>query len=224
MNMQKSLLLLLASLMVCAPESEVTANGVSLSKDNDPLVELFDLASKKNVSMLESMREAVNASTNKTLKRAYPVALFIAAPSQYEQEFVETFPVDHKGLMEELYGLELKQLTPRFLYSVIALGKIANKGHEKAIQKVLQANVHSDGVVGELLCENFTNLLQNQPQKTLIKLSALSANDRGKNYSCFKLLSPEDFKSLKKRLGQIGQETSDREKAVVRQIELYPAD
>ena len=202
----------------------MTANGVSLFKDSDPLVELFDLASKKNASKLESMREVVNASTNNTLRRAYPVALFIAAPSQYEQEFVETFPVDHNGLMEELYGLELKQLTPRFLYSVIALGKIADKGNEKAIQKVLQANTHSDGVVGELLCETFTNLLQDQPRKTLIELSALSANDRGKNYSCLKLLSPENLRSLRKRLGQISQETSDREKAVVRQIELYPAD
>ena len=150
MNMHISLVLLLVSLMVCAPESDVAANGVSLSKDSDPLVELFDLASKKNVSKLESMREAVNVSANKALRRAYPVALFIAAPSQYEQEFVETFPVDHNGLMEELYGLELKQLTPRFLYSVMAIGKIADKGNEKAIQKVLHANVHSDGVVGEL--------------------------------------------------------------------------
>ena len=224
MNMQKGLVLLLVSLMACSHESEVTANGVSLFKDSDPLVELFDLASKKNASKLESMREVVNASTNNTLRRAYPVALFIAAPSQYEQEFVETFPVDHNGLMEELYGLELKQLTPRFLYSVIALGKIADKGNEKAIQKVLQANTHSDGVVGELLCETFTNLLQDQPRKTLIELSALSANDRGKNYSCLKLLSPENLRSLRKRLGQISQETSDREKAVVRQIELYPAD
>lgn len=58
----------------------------------------------------------------------------MAAPQTYEAQFVEKFPTASSAITHDLYeNIELKRLTPKFLYSVEALGEIALKGKTKPL-------------------------------------------------------------------------------------------
>ncbi len=210
----------LLSILVCILISYSLAN-VTANEIESYLIKIFDYAKARNIKALEGIQGEINSKKNRTLTTAYPLALYIASPEKYKQQYVDGFPVTYDEIMHDLYeSIELKQLTPKFLYSVESIGLIAEEGNEKAIRKVLEGTIHSDGVVSELFCDILTNLFHKQPQKTLKALSKLNKEQRTKEYSCFKLMDLEDFAILKTNLKKL-KSLSKLEKVVVQEIEHY---
>ena len=83
------------------------------------LREIFDYARKEDVDSLEKMREDIMSSNDRTLMNTYPLALYIASPDKYREEFVGSFPTDYAGLMHDLFRhVESERLTPTFMFSV----------------------------------------------------------------------------------------------------------
>lgn len=168
------------------------------------LTKIFKYAKTHNVQGLEGLRSEVATSGDATLVKAYAIALYMGAPQKYETQYVDMFPVDSNGIMHDLYeNIELKRLTPRFLYSVEILGEIALKGNEKAIEKVLIGAVHSDGAVSERFCDYIDKLFGKKLRNTLIVLSRIDAEERKGTYECLKLMSPNDIAVLKSNIRKI---------------------
>jgi ribosomal 50S subunit-associated protein YjgA (DUF615 family) len=123
--------------------------------------------------------------------------------------------------MHDLYeNIELKRLTPKFLYSVEALGEIALKGNKKAIEKVLNGVVHSDGAVSELFCDYTAKLFDKNLQSTLTALSRIDSNERKGTYDCLKLMASKDVEALKRNVRKI--KTSDQKvQQVIQEISRF---
>lgn len=198
-------------------------SGEMMSNEIDAyLSKMFDCAKAHNVKALEELKNKIKLKENKTLTVAYSLALYIASTKKYKQQYVETFPVDHKGIMYDLYEqIELKNLTPSFLYSIEAIGSIAEEGNEKAIEKVLYGHIHSDGVVAELFCDFLVRLFDKQSQKTLRALSRLREEQRQKNYSCFRMMELNEFSSFKENLSKAKGKATKSETKIIEEIERY---
>ena len=185
------------------------------------LIKMFDYANAHNIKALEDMKSEIVSKKIGTIVTAYSLALYIASPEKYKNQYIDNFPVTYEGIMYDLYELiELKQRTPKFLYSIESIGLIAQDGNKKAIEKVLEGTIHSDGVVSASSCDILTDLFHKQPRKTLKALSKLSTEQRSKEYSCFKLMNSEEFILLKKNLKKL-KPASKLEKKVIQEIERY---
>ncbi len=202
--------LLLLGMMITLLFKAPGASGDTVTVDaNLLLTKIFDYAKAHNVQALEGLKSEVESSSNTTLTKAYSLALYIADPQKYETQYVEKFPVDSSGIMHDLYdNIELKRLTPSFLYSVQALGEIALKGNEKAIEKTLNGVVHSDGAVSELFCDYTARLLGKKLQSTVTALSRIDANERKGIYECLKVMDSKTVAVLKENVRKI--KTSDQ--------------
>lgn len=217
--MQKlnSLIVLFSFLII----SSLSYSETSYNEIDTYLKRIFEYSKTHDVKVLEELRNDIMVKNNRTLTNAYLLALYIASPEKYKQQYVEDFPVDYDGIMFDLYeSIELKKLTPKFLYSFESIGVIAKEGNEKAIEKILQGSINSDGVVSELFCNILIQLFDKQPQKTLKMLSGLNKEQRQKEYSCFKLMDIEEFVSFKKKLKTI-KPASKTEEILIKEIELY---
>jgi hypothetical protein len=182
----------------------VALSNQEISDVNQHLIIIFDYAKTHNVQALEGMKVEIAKLNNSTLNKAYYLSLYMVAPEKYETLYVDIFPVDTNGIMHDLYeNIELKRLTPKFLYSVDAIGAIALKGNKKAIEKVLLGGMHSDGAVSELFCDYTAKLLDKNLLRTLIVLSRVESNERKGIYECFNLMTSEDFLLLKKKINTI---------------------
>jgi hypothetical protein len=181
------------------------ANGNAATADvHLILTKIFDYAKTHNVQALDNLRSEVETSGDTTLIKAYALALYMAAPQKYEAQYVEKFPVDSKGIMHDLYeNIEMKRLTPRFLYSVEALGEIALKGNERAIEKIFLGVLHSDGAVSELFCDYTVKLFGKNLQSTLTALSRIDSDERKGTYECLKLMAPGDVAALKNNIRKV---------------------
>jgi hypothetical protein len=213
------------ALVVCILIGLVFANQRTISSDDgiaSYLAKLFAYSKAHNVKALEELREDTRSRNNRTVTNAYLLALYIASPQKYEQEYIDGFPENYEGIMHDLYEtIELKQLTPTFLYSFESIGSIAKDGNEKAIKKVLQGTIHSDGVVAEVFCNVLVDLIQTQTRKTLKALSQFGNEERKKQYLCFKLLGYGGLDSLKKTLREMRHGASASEEVVIQEIENY---
>lgn len=204
--------------------SLVLANGpIMKSNSEEYLKKLFEYAKSKNVQAVENLRSEVVGKPNAILTIGYSLSLYIAAPERYEEQYIDNFPTDFNGIMTILYNeIELKQLTPTFLYSIDAIGKIALKGNEKAVKKVLIGAGQSDGAVGEIFCDYVNQLLYKQLHKTLAVLLLIDVSERKKSYDCFKLMSQEDILLLKKKIKKtapvIEQELQHIVKEVIQEL------
>jgi len=186
------------------------------------LEKMFKCANNHNLSALEELSSQVELRNSKLLAKAYSLALYIASPKKYEQQYIDSFPTDYEGIMLELYEqIELKGLTPKFLFSIEAIGLIAEGGNEKAIEKILLGNIHSDGVVNELFCDILVKLFTKQPEKALRSLSRLNKEQREKNYSCFNLMDLRGFTLLRDNLKKLKSKASESEMKVLFEIESY---
>lgn len=210
-------------LLFCLPVSVGLSNSDTSSNEMDIcLRKMFAYANDHNVRALEEMSSQIKLRNNKLLTNAYSLALYIASPKKYKQQYVDAFPTDYEGIMYELYErIELKKLTPKFLYSIESIGLIAEEGNEKAIGKVLNGNIHSDGVVSELFCGILAKLFARQTQKTLKCLSRLDKEQRDKNYSCFNVMDSREFALLKEKLKRMRSKISEAETIVLSEIENY---
>lgn len=208
-----SLIFIIFSIGLCVSYAIADETGIYLER-------IFYYAKRNDVKSLEEIKDKIKLKDNEILDIAYSLALYIASPEKYQQKFVDDFPVTYEGLMVVLYQeIELKQLTPKFLYSVESIGIIAERGNEKAIRKILEGYIHSDGVVSEFLCDILLNLFRILPQKTLKILSGFDKNQREIVYSCFKSLNKEEVSGLINSLRQINI-TSEEEKIVIKEIEI----
>ncbi len=196
------------------------AVGNGTSTETDPfLKKMFNYANTGDLKALEAMKAEVSGQRSKTLALAYSLALYIAAPNTYERQYVEAFPVNYEGIMYDLYEqIELKGLTPAFLYSVESIGSIAKKGNEKAIEKVFRGLVHSDGVVSESFCESIPGVFIGQAQKSVSVLSRMEKEDRQKDYLCLSTLSREQLAQVKKNIEKLAPRVPRQERLVIREI------
>ena len=149
------------------------------TKENETdkyLIKIFNYAKKHDLKALEAMNtKLVSEKNNLTISIAYPLALYIASPDKYKNRFIDSFPENYEGIMYVLYDqIELKQLTPNFLYSIKALGIIAKEGNMIAIKKVLNGYNHSDGIVAEVLCDIITELSQTHSKELNQAISFLN--------------------------------------------------
>ncbi len=206
-------------LFLCFIAHSSSAVGNGISPDNDAfLKKMFNYANTGNVKALQAMKVEVNGQRNKNLALAYSLALYIASPKTYERQYVEAFPGNFEGMYYLYEQIELKGLTPAFLYSVESIGSIAKKGNEKAIEKVFRGYTHSDGVVAESFCESIPGVFIEQPQKTVSVLSRIEREDRRKDYLCLTTLSPEQLAQVKKNIEKLTPKVSKQERVVIREI------
>jgi hypothetical protein len=195
------------------------AVGNGISTDNDAfLKKMFNYANAGNLGALEAMKVEVNGQRNKNLALAYSLALYIASPNKYERQYVEAFPGDFEGMYYLYEQIELKGLTPAFLYSIDSIGSIAKRGNEKAIEKVFRGYIHSDGVVSESFCESIPGVFIEQTQKTVSVLSRIDKEDRQRDYLCLSTLSPEQLAQLKKNIEKLMPTVPTQERLVIREI------
>lgn len=160
------------------------------------------------------------------MNNAYPLALYIASPREYEEEFVENFPTDHEGLMSDIFvRVEAKGLTPRFMYSVRSLARIAEEGNEQAIEKVFQGCLHTGAAVTVAFSETAINVLVKQSEGSLRTLSLLTQKERRKIYSLtleYIIISPEQSQSIRKQLEGLKRGATEKEQIVITEILEIP--
>ncbi len=197
-------------------------SGTESNEANPFLKEMFHYANTHNVKSLEELAEKIKQKNNRLLNNANFLALYIASPEKYKRLYVDNFPVDYEGIMLDYYEqIELKMLTPKFLYSIESIGLIAEEGDEKAIEKVLTGMTNSDGVVAESFCQIIVKLLQKQPEKTLNCLASLSKAQRKKNYACFGVADSREFALAIDSLKKIKTKIPNAEREVLLEIESY---
>lgn len=216
MKMVSSLTLLLCLFMGLS-----LSNGQTAPDETDIfLKEIFKYANTHNVRALEELREKVDLKNDRDLTAAYSLALYIAAPKKYKQQYVDNFPIDAEGMHYFNDRIELKQLTSSYLY-IDAIGGIAEEGDDKAIEKVIIGFNHSDGGAAELFCDTLTRLFGKQLRKTLKAFSRIDKGLRQKAYLCFELMEAKEFSSLKSKLGKLRREATKSEIKVIDEIDKY---
>ena len=215
------MIIYLVTLLALVFSAPVVGSDAITSKKPDLTAEkIFEYAQTRNVSALENLKAEVSAANDALLQNAYSLALYIASPGRYENQFVDNFPEDSATIMNVLYPLGLMD-PPGFLYSIGAIGRIAETGNEKAIMKVLIGVSHSDGAVTALFCQYVVELLDRHTWKTLVALSRITARERRNSYACFIDWEPK-FISLQGKLrGKIeGIDPTDQVvKKVIQEIE-----
>jgi hypothetical protein len=214
-----TILFIIGSLAV--PRSLLMANGPPLPEGFEVrLLEMFSYAKAKDLGKLEELEDDINRADSRTLSSAYDLALYIAGPDKYRKRFVEHFPEDDEGV-SNFFDLELKGLTPRFLFSVESIGEIAAQGDEVAIRKTLVGCLHSGGADTEIFCEGIQKILLRQTGKAVKALSDLPERDRKRIYSaCLQDMKFKDYLSLKKKLNQLKPKLSPDEANVTQEILL----
>lgn len=199
-------------------ETSTVLSGNETTAIDSYLGKIFEYAKGHDIQRLKNIKGEVDKLNNSTLLTAYYLALYIADPKENESLYVDKFPTDHNGIMNDLYeNIELEQRTPKFLYSMETIGEISLKGNEKAIEKVLIGSVHSDGVVSELFCDYVTKLLENNFEKTLTVLSRLQITERKGIYDCLKLMTSEELSLLKSKITKI-KSNDQRIRQVIQEI------
>ncbi|MCX5858615.1 MAG: hypothetical protein NT056_01750, partial [Proteobacteria bacterium] len=144
----------------------------------------------------------------------YYLALYMVEPHKYENAYVDNFPTESSGVMVYLYdNIELKDLTPHFLYSIDSIGDIALKGNEKAIEKVFIGYTQTDGVVAENFSDIIAKLFKNDFNLALNVLSKQESFYREKVIYCLNELTPEEFKLLRDKVSNI--KTKNKNKLIL---------
>jgi len=154
---------------------------------------IFQMAKRRDTASLENMKASVDSRSDRSLSIAYSLALYLAAPEKYEDQFVTNFPEDYEGVMLDLYRFEEEHRTPSFLFSFDALGRIAEHGNAQAMRKLVLAAAHSDGVVAEALCEVLGRLISERPRETRAALQKLPSPDRERTVECVKSATIEQY-------------------------------
>jgi hypothetical protein len=205
-------------LLFCLSMSVGLSNGQTASDEQDTfLAKMFNYANTHNLKALEKLRDQIEMKKDRNLSAAYSLALYIAAPKKYRQQYVDNFPTDSEGINYFNERIELKELTPSYLY-IDAIGVIAEDGDDKAIEKVIIGINHSDGGAAELFCDSLARLFNKQLRKTLRVFSRIDEELRKKAYICFELMEAKEYSSLKTRLEKLKAKATEAEIKVIREI------
>jgi hypothetical protein len=197
------------------------SNSQTTGDETDTLLkEMFNYANTHNLEALEGLRDQIRMKKDRELTAAYSLALYIAAPKKYKQQYADNFPGDSEGMRYFSERIELKGLTPSYLY-IDAIGRIAEEGNDKAIEKVIIGFTLSDGGAAELFCDYLEKLFDKQLRKTLRAFSRIEEGLRQKTYICFELMEGEKFSSLKSKLRKLRQEATKSEIKVIDEIDKY---
>jgi hypothetical protein len=182
---------------------------------NPILVKMFKFANEKDVDKLEKMRSVIKNENNRKFSSAYALALYMSSPTKYCDDYVKEFPADNEG-MRYIYDVEIAGLTPKYLYSIDAIGAIAEKGNSVAIKKILLGVANSDAGAAELFCEHFEKIMDKYLYATIVSFSKLDPISREKTYKCFELMSAQEIDKIKSRLRN--QKASKKEAIVIKEI------
>lgn len=179
---------------------------------------IFELATKKDSAALLKLASQTSFKATSLNANAVNLALYMSEPSRFEHRFVQHFPTDSNGVMQELYSqIELKSFTPEFLFSFKRLGAIARHGSPTAAKRLLQAIEVADGAVGEQLCSDTNQLFIEKPTLALNALSSLPVHSRRRVYSCFRLLDEDERRQMLTSVGSTAPR-SDHLKRISRDI------
>jgi hypothetical protein len=180
------------------------SNGQTASDEQDTfLAKMFNYANTHNLKALEKLRDQIEMKKDRNLSAAYSLALYIAAPKKYRQQYVDNFPTDSEGINYFNERIELKELTPSYLY---------------IDEKVIIGINHSDGGAAELFCDSLARLFNKQLRKTLRVFSRIDEELRKKAYICFELMEAKEYSSLKTRLEKLKAKATEAEIKVIREI------
>src|SRR5690242_818614 len=89
---------------------------ICVGGNTEVTVKLFELARQKASERIKALKPVVDGSHDAALKEAYPIAL-IMADSRNVDDFINGFP--ETAVMDIYENIELKKLTPSFLFSVL---------------------------------------------------------------------------------------------------------
>lgn len=194
--------------------------GEALPADLDTcLVNMFNYAKHRDIKSLERMKKRVDIENNRSIFNAYVLALYIASPRKNTKTFIENFPEDYDGIMDDYYErIELKRLTPRFLYSINSIVSLAEKGNDKAIFKVINGYVHSDGVVSDVFCDGIIRSLNSNTKIVLSHVAELSIEERQVIYSCLTSVDSREFENILHKLDNIKATSNERQGDVIKEI------
>src|SRR5882724_172110 len=195
------------------------AAGNVVRDDDSPgpfLEKMFASARTHRTDDILQYRSKVDGSQSMILKAGYALALYISDPTQYQAQFVRSFPTDREGLSSLINLIESKNLTPRFMYSVEALGEIAATGDAVATEKIVRASGQADGGPGEVICAEFSKIVKRAPGAVVKSFSSMDEARRREGYVCLELLDPVDIPIVRARLiAQRKNEQSAKKRAVV---------
>ena len=197
------------------------SNGQTASDETDIfLAKMFEYANTHDVKALEELRDQIRVKKDQELTAAYSLALYIAAPEKYKEQYVDNFPADSEGMRYFSERIELQGLTPSYFY-IDAIGRIAAEGNDKAIEKVIIGFTLSDGGAAQLFCDTLATLFAKQLRKTLRVFSQTEEGLRQKTYICFELMGAKEITQLKSKLRKLKPEASEKEKKVIDEIDKY---
>jgi hypothetical protein len=199
-----------AALFICLLIPFLLAQPEEIPSAKDAyLTEMFAHAKNKKMADLEKLAGEIKAKNDRSLTIAYSLALYIADPVKYKQQYVIAFPTDSDGIMWDLYEhIELTNLTPRFLFSFDAISSIALEGNDTAIDKVLNGCLHSDGVVAQCFSDAMEELFEKQNKKMLLSLLRFEKIKRDEAYSFITTTFTfgENVAPFRKRLAELKKE------------------
>lgn len=208
-------------LLLCLFLAVSLSNSQATPDETDALLEkMFNYANTHDVRALEGLRDQIRMKKDRELTAAYSLALYIAAPEKYRQQYVDNFPADFEGMRYFDERIESKGLIPSYLY-IDAIGRIAEEGNEKAIEKVIIGFTLSDGGAAELFCDDLEKLFDKQLRKTLRAFSRIEEGLRQKTYICFKLMEGEKLASLKNNLRKLRRGATKSEIKVIDEVDKY---
>jgi hypothetical protein len=208
-------------LLFCLSVGMGLSYGQKESTQADPfLVKMFSDAKAHNIKALEELRDQVKKKKDRNLTSAYFMALYIASPKKYRQQYVDNYPVDFEGLYYFETQINLKELTP-YLYYIDSIGLIAEEGNEQAIEKVIMGCIHSDGGGAELFCDYLEKVLNKQLHKTIKAFSQIDEKQREKAYLCFKLMGAKEFSSIQNKINKLKETATKSEIKVIDEILNY---
>ena len=165
---------------------------------------IFSLASNMKETELFKLLEEYYKPEYRDKQIALNIALYITNPVKYESRYVEAFPQDSNAIMYIIFNqFELPQMTPSFLYSFDALGKIALKGNRLAVRKTILGSNNSDGVVAEELCFYCEKLFQSNLILIIEELSKLHVDERARFNYCILSMVNDDIYSLQQAVAKI---------------------
>jgi len=155
------------------------ADGAAVPCDIDAM---FRSATTHDVRSLLEMQSCVKPNRNSTLATGYPVALYIASASLFEEEFVRTFPTSREGV-NRLYTL--RHPVDNTLFAFDAIGEIARSGNDHAISKLFSVYEHADGVIAEIICDAAHKALLLHPVKVVKAMAGRGQAQQRRLLTCF---------------------------------------
>jgi len=214
--------IILVILLFCLSIGLGLSYGQEKSNEADPfLAKMFNYAKAHNIKALEGLREQIKKKNNRNLTYAYSLALYIASPKEYKQQYIDNYPTDFDGLYFIGTQVDNKGLTPTYFYSIDSIGLIAEEGNEQAIEKIIFGQNHSDGGGAELFTEYLEKVLNKHLQKTIKVFSRIDERQRKKAYVCFEDMGTKEFSSIKNKLNQLKTTATGSELKIINEILNY---